>query len=111
MNSTIKQLDTELWEAWIEFDHFDPKNFGILYVMGEAPIAFKSNLPCISKSDKSPDEGILVLELPAIKGESRTRIKEVLFSESIGQMQQYHTIMIYRGDDLLIEISDIEVLV
>ncbi|MBA2746896.1 MAG: hypothetical protein H0U44_11785 [Flavisolibacter sp.] len=111
MNATAVQLEQELWEAWIEFDQLNPKNFGTLYVLGEALTGNKKKLSCISRCEEKSLPGVLALNLPEIDPESKLRSGEVIYAENIGQIGHYHTIRIFQGAEMVVELSEIEVLV
>jgi hypothetical protein len=110
MNTSIAIQETGLWEAWIEFDHLDSNDFGTLYILGEAPINIKSKTSAISKID-GENSSCLVLKMPALPGTGRFKTKEVLYSEKVQKIDQYHAIVVYQGEELITEITDIEVLV
>ena len=106
-NQTILQ-ETDLWEAWVEYDEFDPKVFGTLYIIGEIMIEPGTNIPSFSKS--IGPENKLFLSLPPMPA-GRGRRKEVLYSEPIRNLGQYSSILIYSGEDLLARFDEIEILI
>jgi hypothetical protein len=110
MNATTVIQETGLWEAWIEFDPLNSSSFGTLYILGEAPVNRKSKTPVITRVD-GENSSFLVLRLPEVNGPGRFTSKEVLYSESVQQIDQYKTIIVYQGEELIAEITDIEVLV
>ena len=111
MNTPTLTLDLELWEAWIEFDHLHKNRFGILYVLGEAPVNAKEKIVRMVKTTDENDPGKLILTIPDSLQKGRSKVKEVIYSEPVPRIGQYHTIIIYKGNDFLAEISEIEVLV
>jgi hypothetical protein len=105
---TIQLQDVDLWEAWIEYDQFNPTHFGTLYILGEIMIESGSAGPLITKGYDS--EAQLVLNVPP-RPHGRSRMKEVLYSEPVKSLDQYHTIRIYAGGALIARLDEIEVLV
>jgi hypothetical protein len=111
MNAPTLIQDVELWEAWIEFDHLQSSRFGILYVLGEAPVNSKEKIVRMEKSVDETDPGKLILTIPGNHLAGRVKMKEVIYSEPVSRIGQYHTIVICRGNEVLFELNDIEVLV
>ena len=111
MNAPTLIQDLELWEAWIEFDHLHSTRFGILYVLGEAPVNAKEKIVRMEKTVDAADPGKLILTIPQNHLAGRVKMKEVIYSESVPRIGHFHTIVIYRGNEFLVEINDIEVLV
>ena len=105
---TIQLQDVDLWEAWIEYDQFNPTHFGTLYILGEIMIETGSAGPLITKGYDS--EAQLVLNVPP-QPHGRSRMKEVLYSEPVKSLNQYKGISIYSGEALIARLEDIEVLV
>jgi hypothetical protein len=110
MNSSAITQDLELWEAWIEFDHLHSSRFGILYILGEAPVNTREKVEMVKTVDPS-DPGRLVLTIPQRQVQGRLKMKEVMFAEPVSKIGQYHSIVINKGDDFFVEINDIEVLI
>jgi hypothetical protein len=110
MNTSLAIQETGLWEAWVEFDHLDSNAFGTLYILGEAPVNSKTKNCCITKVD-GVDSSFLVLQMPALPDTGRFKTKEVLYSEKVHKIDQYKTIVVYQGEEMITEITDIEVLI
>lgn len=108
MISPQELQDVDLWELWIEFDQFNTKQFGILYVLGETMIGQGSGKIEIKKMVHA--DGQLVLQLPP-RPIGRGRMKEVLYSESVDNLSQYSSVVIYAGDELIASFDEIEILV
>src|SRR5215207_4542138 len=102
-----KLQDVDLWEAWIEYDQFHPTHFGTLYILGEILIDPRSTAPLITKSHDH--DGQLILQVPA-RPVGRSRIKEVLYTETVESLGQYQSISIYAGGELITRLDEIEVL-
>ena len=111
MNAPTLIQDLDLWEAWIEFDHLHSSRFGILYVLGEAPVNAKENIVRMVKTVDETVPGKLILTIPKNHLAGRVKMKEVIYSEPVSRIGHYHTINICRGNEVLVEINDIEVLV
>ena len=110
MTSQLIQLETELWEAWIEYEQFNSRQFGTLYIIGEILTDQRSAEPVVKKINRSNGDRLLVLQLPH-HPPGRSRVKEVLYSEPIEQLNQYTAVYIYAGDQLITRFDEIEVLV
>lgn len=107
MMNAIQQT-TDLWEVWIEFDPFHPQFFGTLYVHGEVVAAQKSKLPLIKIS---PDLGTqLILQLPA-RSDNDRYTNEVMYSEPIRNLNQYTSVCIYAGNELIGFFNTIEIMI
>jgi hypothetical protein len=111
MNAPTLIQDLELWEAWIEFDHLHSNRFGILYVLGEAPVNATEKTVRMVKAEDETDPGKLILTIPRNHLPGKVKMKEVIYSEPVSRIGHYHTIVINNGNDFLVEINDIEVLV
>ena len=109
MLSQLKQQDIDLWEAWIEYDQFNPENFGTLYVIGEIMVDHLSAHADIEKNCLA-DSRQLVLKVPA-RPTGRSRTKEILYSEPIQALDQYTAICIYASGELIASFEEIEVFV
>ena len=110
MNYRTTQQDIDLWEAWIEFDAMAPHRFGTLYIMGEV-IAARESHPFIIKCVQEDEPQILVLNVQSADSASRGKIAEVVYAESIGNLDQYSSVKIYKDGELLTQIDEIEILV
>jgi hypothetical protein len=109
MITQLKQQDIDLWEAWIEYDQFNPEHFGTLYVVGDILTDQKQTEVILKK--KNDDEGKqLILEIPE-RQIGRKRMREASYSEPIEDLNQYTSICIYSGTDLVARFDEIEVLI
>jgi hypothetical protein len=104
----VTQQDIGLWEVWIEFDQSHPEYFGTLYVHGEIALDKKIHL-ALSRMD-SKNEGTLNLRLPACTT-SFQYTKEVLYSEPIRNPNQYTSVRIYSGEELIGCFNEIEIMI
>jgi hypothetical protein len=109
MLNQAKVQDINLWEAWVEYDQFNPEYFGMLYVIGEIMSDQPEEL-LIRKNEQSQGRE-LVLTIPAFESRGRARMREARFSEPIQNLNQYASISIYSAGELLVKIEEIEVLV
>lgn len=105
------QQDTSLWEAWVEFDDLSLTNFGTLFVMGEALAGKGNRKPQIIKSvdEHYPQRLILKIQSPA--SDNRLRNTEIMYSEPIKNIDQYSSIVVFKDNDPIAEIEEIEILV
>ncbi|HJW15917.1 MAG TPA: hypothetical protein VJ499_02300 [Flavisolibacter sp.] len=108
-NKLLSEID--LWEAWIEFDHEGTENFGTLYILGEVPVSKTSQHPFFKKCIQENDPQTLVLSVELSDSVSASGEEEVVFSEKLPGLDKYNSIKIYRGKDLIKEITEIEVLI
>ena len=109
MISHVRQQDIDLWEVCIEYDQFNPKNFGTLYVLGEILTDLKTSQPEIKKT-VSVHQKQLVLQVPE-RPAGRCRMTEVYYAEPIEDLSQYATISIYAGSELVAMFDEIEVMI
>jgi hypothetical protein len=105
MNAVHQDLD--LWEVWIEYDQFHPEYFGTLYVHGEI-----NGLKNFSSSlIKMHDEGCqLHLQLPSNPSGGNNTC-EVVYSEPVKNLNQYNSVCVYVGEELIGFINDIEIMI
>jgi len=106
----MKQLIEQglnVWEAWIEYDQLNPEYFGILYVHGEMVTDRRCGASFL-KARTEDDQLIIQLVDPA-SGNYRTR--EIVYSQPIRNINQYNSIFVYAGDQLITCLDDIEVLI
>jgi len=106
MNTVLQDLD--LWEVWIEYDHFHPEHFGTLYVHGEVAVDKKSGSYLTKINGDETCQ--LSLQIPSNPGNIHTT-KEVLYSEPIKNLNQYTTICVYAGNELIGYFDEIEVMI
>jgi hypothetical protein len=102
------QQDTDLWEVWIEYDQFHPEYFGTLYVHGEISTDKRITSSFIKMG--TGEECQLNLQLPP----GATRIhctEEVMYSEPIKNLNQYTSVCIYAGEELIGLFTDIEIMI
>lgn len=107
MTHTLQQ-DLDLWEVWIEYDQFHPEYFGTLYVHGEVIINKKASSYLTKISGK--DQYQLNLQLPQ-KSPGINSTQEVLYSEPIRNLNQYTSVCIYSGNELIGSFDDIEIMI
>lgn len=100
--------DIDLWEIWVEFDPSDPKHFGTLYVHGEVLTDYKHPRLPVKKIGSQLSK--LILQLPS-RSHSVNRTKEVLYSEPIRNLNQYTCVEVYVGNELIISLNELEILI
>lgn len=103
----LKQQDTDLWEAWIEYDPFHPGNFGILYIIGEIRMEAEGEAVVFERETR---EETLVLKLAGHSG-GRRRRREIFYSEPVRDLNQYSRISIYAGREMVAHFDEIEVMI
>ena len=112
MIQTSKQLNIDLWDAWIEFDQMHPDHFGTLYITGEVEISKKSKQPLtIMKEENTAFTNTLVLRIQNELTETESVVEEVMYSEPLINLNLYTAILIYSGNELIAVMQDIEILV
>lgn len=111
MFSHVKQQVTDLWEVWIEYDQFNSEYFGTLYIFGEVVADQKSTSPLIKKVENCKGANELCLMISDIKQPGSERIIEVCYSEPIRDLNQYSSICIYFGEELIAHFNEIEVMI
>ena len=108
MLSQLPLQEVGLWEAWIEYDQLHPTQFGTLYVLGEI-LTGNASGTIVSKAINMENRE-LRLHVSGITG-SRNRLKEVLYSEPVANLDQYTSVSIYANQELIAFIDEIEVLI
>lgn len=106
MNATLQ--DINLWEVWIEYDQFHPEYFGTLYVHGEV-WTDKKNGPAFTRMTTN-SKGELTLKLPE-RSHDLNFTTEVVYSEPIRNLNQYTSVSIYSGNELIGCFNDIEIMI
>jgi hypothetical protein len=111
MLQASKQLNIDLWEAWIEFDLLHPENFGVLYVSGDLPVNKQTRQPlAIQKMEQHVLTNTLVLRIDANADEDGIP-EEIMYSEPIVNLNQYSSVVIYVKDEIVAVMRDIEIMV
>jgi hypothetical protein len=105
------QQDIDLWEAWIEFDAMASNCFGTLYIMGEVVVDKKENHPFIIKCVQNDEPQTLVLKVQTAHSSTAGKVTEVVYAECLKSIDQYTSIKIYKDEELITQIDEIEVLV
>ena len=102
-----KQQNVDLWEAWIDLDNANSEGAATLYLIGDIFTESIFAKPFFKKrEDFIPD--VLSLEiLPGITSEDGY-VTEIMYSEDLQEIDQYKSIFIYAGNELLTQIQDIE---
>jgi hypothetical protein len=110
MIKLTKQQEVGLWEAWIEFDHSTPRYFGTLYVVGEIELG-KARKPLVISHERRGRSGELVLRIDVSSSQKGSNMQEVLYSEPLTSIDQYSSIAVYLGNELIERIEDIEIMI
>ncbi|MFL5789840.1 MAG: hypothetical protein ACJ748_17395 [Flavisolibacter sp.] len=111
MIKQVKHQDLDLWDAWVEYDHENPFLFGILYVMGDIIVDNNRERPVIKKIELTNDPSQLTLAIPLNNKLTGGCVKEVIYSEAVNDLNLYSSISIYAGDELVVTLNDIEVMI
>jgi hypothetical protein len=111
MTSQPLQHEVDLWETWIDYDQFNNSHFGTLYIIGEILTDQRTAEPIIKKITRKSGERLLVLQLPQQPAHGRGRVKEILYSEPIEQLDQYDAVCVYSGHELIVRFTEIEVMI
>jgi len=112
MLQTVFLQQTDLWEAWIEFDQTHPQYFGVLYVAGEIETKKKFRNSFKIQKDENPAlANTLVLQLNQSGCEGGNYFEEVIYSEPLLNIGQYGSVVIYAHNRIVAVIKEIEVLV
>jgi hypothetical protein len=109
IHQSIQEID--LWEAWIEFDHVSPELFGTLYVVGEVLLNKKDSHPYFLKCVTQNEPETLMLKIETSTSSALNKIAEMVYSENLENINQYSSIKVYKDNELLVHIEDIEVLI
>jgi len=109
MISQLKLEEQDVWEAWVEFDHYNNDQFGMLYISGEFAAQSGSHR-ILTKIIETEYGTQLLIQLPP-RPVGRCRMKELFYSESIKHPGKYDSICVYSGTELLARFSEIETLV
>jgi hypothetical protein len=112
MLQASKQLNIDLWDAWIEFDPLHPDHFGVLYISGEVETKKKVSTPlAVNKLSQQGMLNTLVLQITEADTEGGNYIKEVMYSEPLYNLNQYNAVVIYVQEEIVTVIKDIEILI
>lgn len=102
-----KQQNVDLWEAWIDMQIASNGNIATLYLIGDVFTDDRFAAPHFIKKEHS-DPHVLSLEIyPGITSEDGY-VTEAMYSEELQDIDQYSSILIYAGTELLASIQDIE---
>lgn len=101
----------DLWEAWVDLQCVDGSSKGTLFIWGEIYIGNSSTVPfLVKKKVQEADPSCLYLDLFPYNMAEGGRIAEVRYSEPLTDINKYETIRICLGEDVLVEITDIEII-
>ena len=102
-----KQQNVDLWEAWIDLQTANNGGGATLYLIGDV---FTNNVfakPFFKKREDFIPEVLSLEILPGIDSEDGY-VTEIVYSEDLQKVDQYKTIFIYAGNELVTQIQDIE---
>ena len=102
-----KQQNVDLWEAWIDMQTATDGNIATLYLIGDVFTDDRFSAPYFIKKEHT-DPHVLSLQIyPGITSEDGY-VTEVMYAEELQDIDQYSSILIYTGSELLASIEDIE---
>ena len=105
----LKHQNVDLWEVWVDLQTPNHSNAATLYLIGDVFTNNHLTQPYFQKK-KHTDPQVLSLEIfPGIASDDGF-VTEVMYSEELEHSEQYSSILIYAGDELVAHLEDIEVL-
>lgn len=107
MISELKQQDVDLWEAWIDLANNFETPCPTLYVVGDVFSDDRFRQPYLMKREQANANKLVLEILPGI-GSEDGYVTEVLYAEELDKLEQYNSICIYAGGELVTEIFEIE---
>lgn len=109
MIQEAKQVNIDLWEAWIDLQSPGKLDGGTLYVTGDVFTTDDFLQPFfVKRTNKSAGSGELVLEIIPNLISEEGYIAELMYSEDLEDVDRYQRISIYAGNQLLTTLTDIE---
>ena len=102
-----KQQNVDLWEAWIDLETINSGGTATLYLIGDIFTENTLAKPFFKKREDFIPEVLSLEILPGITSEDGF-VTEIMYSEDLQKVDQYKTIFIYAGNELLTQIQDIE---
>lgn len=111
MKQVMSKEAIELWEAWIDLQCADEASMGTLFVWGELCVGNSLSEPVMVKRKiQGANPTHLYLEVVPYIVENDGRITETRYSEPVHNLTQYNRIVICAGEEVLVEIEDIDLL-
>lgn len=111
MKQVMSKEAIELWEAWIDLQCADEASTGTLFVWGELCVGESLSEPVLVKRKiQGADPAHLYLEVVPYIVEEDGRITETRYSEPVLHIAQYSRIIICAGEEVLVEIENIDLL-
>lgn len=108
ISNELKQ-DVDFLEVWIEFDPLSPHHFGTLYLFGEINLPTE-NRRAFPLKKIGHSGSVLILDAPCNTATTPRR-REVFYSEPVADLDQYKSVHIYAGQNLVVIINEIEMLI
>lgn len=111
MKIIMSKQAIELWEAWVDLQCTDESSNGTLFVWGELCVGNSLSEPVLIKRNVQGSEPTdLYLEVVPYILKKGGRITETRYSEPLQNVTQYKRILICAGEEVLAEITEIELL-
>jgi hypothetical protein len=109
MKKVMSKQAIEVWEAWIDLQCTNGSSKGTLFIWGEVYIGNSSTVPfLIKKNVQGAEPSCLYLDIFPLYVEEDGRLAEVRYSEAVYDLDKYQTIRICLGEEVLVEIREIE---
>lgn len=105
MINKAQMQEVDLWEAWIDFQ--STTGLATLYVIGNVFTNYDFIQPYFIKKNTGDTEVLALEILPQICSENGFET-EIMYAEEIYRIDQYKSIAIYSGEELITSITDIE---
>lgn len=102
-----KQQNVDLWEAWIDLQIVSNGGTATLYIIGDVYTNDHFARPYFIKRQHNNPKVLKLDILPGITSEDGY-ITEIMYAEELNHVDQYSSIFIYAGDELLTTLQDIE---
>ena len=102
-----KQQNVDLWEAWIDLQTSANAGVATLYIIGDVFTDDRFAQPYFIKKERVSSKVLELEILPGITSEDGY-ITEVMYAEELDDIDQYTSIFIYAGNELVTRINDIE---
>jgi hypothetical protein len=114
---TVEQPETKkhhlnIWEAWIDVQESGGRQIGSLYIIGDVLVNNHILRPLLVKKQFDSNDKIeLSLEIiPDIVSEGGKSV-EVFYSEELESPDQYKSVTIFAGNQIIAKINEIEILI
>lgn len=109
MTTNTKIQNIDLWEAWVDIQNTSEESVATFYVIGEVCVNNAILEPKFQKIEALPGmEGRLVLQIVPNILSMEGLETEILYAEKLEHPQQYSGVTILAGEEVVVEMNDIE---